>query len=67
MKIFVVTPYFETNPAWVSQCHASVYAQTVPAHHILVCDGSAPAQIEASHRTHIQLQRNYRDYGTRRD
>ncbi|HEX4366797.1 MAG TPA: glycosyltransferase [Rhodopila sp.] len=63
MKIFVVTPYFETEAAWVRQGHASVRGQTSPAHHILVCDGSAPAQIEAFQGTHIILQRNYKDYG----
>lgn len=63
MKICVVTPYFETEPAWVRQGHASVRGQTVPAHHILVCDGSAPVQNDAFHGTHILLTRNYRDYG----
>jgi hypothetical protein len=63
MKICVVTPYFETNQAWIRQGHASVRGQTIPAHHILVCDGSAPAQIEAFQGTHILLPRNYKDYG----
>lgn len=63
MKICVVTPYFETAEVWIRQGHASVRGQTIPAHHILVCDGSAPAQIEAFQGTHILLQRNYRDYG----
>jgi hypothetical protein len=63
MKICVVTPYFETEEAWIRQGHASVRGQTIPAHHILVCDGSAPAQIEAFQGTHILLQRNYKDYG----
>ena len=63
MKICVVTPYFETEPAWIRQGHASVRGQTIPAHHVLVCDGSAPAQIEAFQGTHILLQRNYKDYG----
>ncbi len=63
MKICVVTPYFETSDEWVSQAHASVCAQTIPAHHILVCDGSRPAQIEDFKGTHVVLQRNYRDYG----
>jgi hypothetical protein len=63
MKICVVTPYFATAEAWIRQGHGSVRGQTVPAHHILVCDGSAPAQIEAFQGTHILLQRNYRDYG----
>ena len=63
MKICVVTPYFETAESWIRQGHASVRDQTVPAQHILVCDGSAPAQIEAFQGTHIILQRNYKDYG----
>ncbi|HEY1412829.1 MAG TPA: glycosyltransferase family A protein [Rhodopila sp.] len=63
MKIFVVTPYFETEQAWVRQGHASVRGQTIPAHHVLVCDGSAPVQNEAFQGTHIILQRNYKDYG----
>jgi hypothetical protein len=63
MNICVVTPYFETEQAWIRQGHASVRGQTVPAHHVLVCDGSAPAQIEAFLGTHIILQRNYKDYG----
>jgi len=63
MKICVVTPYFETDPAWLRQGHASVLGQTIPAQHILVCDGSAPVQIEAFQGTHIILQRNYKDYG----
>ncbi len=63
MKIHVVTPYFETEAAWLRQAHASVRGQTAPAHHILVCDGSAPAQIEQFQGTHIILERNYKDYG----
>ena len=63
MKICVVTPYFGTDEAWIRQGHASVRGQTVPAHHILVCDGSAPARIEGFHGTHVILQRNYKDYG----
>ncbi|MDR3530383.1 MAG: glycosyltransferase [Rhodopila sp.] len=63
MKICVVTPYFETEEAWLRQGHASVQGQTIPAHHILVCDGSAPARIEPFQGTHIVLQRNYKDYG----
>ncbi len=42
---------------------ACVRGQTIPAHHVLVCDGSAPAQIDAFAGTHIVLRRNYRDYG----
>ena len=63
MKICVVTPYFQENLEWLLQAHASVKSQTVEARHILVCDGAAPAQIPDFHRTHIVLQRNYRDYG----
>ena len=63
MKICVVTPYFETSDEWVRQAHESVKAQTALAHHVLVCDGSRPAQIVDFRGTHIVLQRNYRDYG----
>ena len=63
MNICVVTPYFHTPPAWLAQCHASVRAQTVAAHHILVCDGSPPATVQEFNGTHIVLQRNYADYG----
>jgi glycosyltransferase involved in cell wall biosynthesis len=63
MKICVVTPYFETKPEWLAQAHASVRMQSVAAKHIMVCDGSAPAQLTDFQGTHILLKRNYRDYG----
>lgn len=63
MKLFVVTPYFETSDDWVSQAHASVRSQTMAAHHVLVCDGTRPARVTDFSGTHIVLQRNYRDYG----
>ena len=63
MKIYVVTPYFATEEAWLRQGHASVRAQTVPAHHILVCNGAPPAQIDAFEGRHIIPRRNYRDDG----
>jgi len=63
MKICVVTPYFQTPLAWVVQANNSVRAQSIPAWHVLVCDGSEPAQIPAFQGTHILLGRNYRDYG----
>ena len=63
MKICVVTPYYLENLEWLLQAHASVKSQTTEARHILVCDGSAPAQIPDFQGTHIVLQRNYRDYG----
>ena len=63
MKICVVTPYFRENLDWLIQAHESVKAQTIEAHHILVCDGVAPAAIPDFKGTHIILGRNYRDYG----
>lgn len=63
MKICVVTPYFQESNDWLIHAHASVRSQTVEARHILVCDGSAPAQIPEFQGTQIVLQRNYRDYG----
>ena len=63
MKICVITPYFQTEEAWVRHAHESVRTQTIPARHILICDGSAPAQIASFQGTHILLGRNYQDYG----
>lgn len=63
MKICVVTPYFEANPAWLRQAHDSVRNQTIAARHILICDGSAQADIPGFQGTHVVLGRNYRDYG----
>lgn len=59
----MVTPYFQENIEWLLHAHASVKMQTIPARHILVCDGGAPAQIPDFQGTHVVLQRNYRDYG----
>lgn len=63
MKVCVVTPYFQANEDWLRIAHESVRSQTHPAHHIMVCDGSAPAGLADFKGTHIVLQRNYRDYG----
>lgn len=63
MKICVVTPYFQTNIDWLNQAHQSVREQTIPVEHIVVCDGSTPAQMESFTGTHIILRRNYQDYG----
>lgn len=63
MKICVITPYFETEVSLLRQGHESIQRQTITASHILVCDGSAPAQIDSFQGTHIILERNYRDYG----
>jgi hypothetical protein len=63
MKICVVTPYFQTRLDWLRQAHDSVRSQSVAAWHILVCDGSAAAQIPSFQGTHILLSRNYQDYG----
>jgi hypothetical protein len=63
MKICVVTPYFKTPIEWLIQAHGSVRAQTIPASHVLVCDGSQPAQIPSFLGTHVLLGRNYQDYG----
>jgi hypothetical protein len=63
MNICVVTPYFQTELRWLQQAHDSVREQTISAHHILVCDGSPPAQVQSFQGSHIVLQRNYMDYG----
>lgn len=63
MNICVVTPYFQTETVWLQQAHDSVRQQSVAAHHILVCDGSTPAQLQSFQGSHVVLQRNYKDYG----
>ena len=63
MKICVVTPYFQTELAWLQKAHDSVKAQSIRAHHIIICDGCAPARIESFQGSHIVLPRNYKDYG----
>ena len=63
MLTCVVTPYFQTDPAWLLQAHDSVRSQATPTHHIMVCDGSPPADVPGFQGTHIVLPRNYRDYG----
>jgi hypothetical protein len=62
-KICVVTPYFQTPLEWLCQANDSVRNQSIEAHHLLICDGSPPAQIPAFYGTHILLARNYQDYG----
>jgi len=63
LDVFVVTPYYRADPAWLRQAHASVKAQTVPARHILVCDGSERVDLDGFDGEHIVLPRNYSDYG----
>ena len=63
MKICVVTPYYQPNPEWLARAHGSVKAQSIPARHILVGDGSEPARIPDFLGTHIVLRRNYGDHG----
>jgi hypothetical protein len=63
MNICIVTPYYKTPTEWLIECHRSVREQSVPAHHILVCDGSPPAPIPDFLGTHVILPRNYGDYG----
>lgn len=63
MKIFVVTPYYQEDLAWLIQAHESVKAQAGDVHHVLVCDGVPPAPVPDFRGTHVILRRNYRDYG----
>lgn len=64
MKVFVVTPYFNTPPDWLIQCHRSVRAQTAPATHIMVCDGCLPIPVPGFEGIHVVLRKNYADFGT---
>ena len=63
MKVFVVTPYFNTPEDWLRQCHDSVRTQSMPATHIVVCDGALPTPIPGFQGVHVVLRRNYSDYG----
>lgn len=63
MNVYVITPYFQTPPDWLETCHRSVRAQSQPATHILVCDGSAPMPFADFQGVHVILRRNYADYG----
>ncbi len=63
MRVFVVTPYFNTPLDWLAQCHRSVRAQTVPATHVLICDGAPATPMPDFQGVHLILRRNYADYG----
>lgn len=63
MRVFVITPYFNTPPAWLDQCHRSVRAQTMPATHVMVCDGAPATPLPDFQGVHLILRRNYADYG----
>lgn len=63
MRVFVVTPYFNTPPEWLAECHRSVRAQTVPATHVMICDGATATPLPDFQGVHVILPRNYADYG----
>lgn len=63
MNIWVITPYYRTPAEWLNTCHRSVRAQTLPATHLLVCDGDEPADIPDFRGGHVILRRNHADYG----
>ena len=61
-NVAIITPYFQTPPEWMRQCHESVLAQTARVRHVLVCDGCEPYRGPFS-GVHVVLPRNYADYG----
>ena len=63
MKVAVVTPYFNTRPEWLRQCHESVMAQTFPCTHILVADGRPLDMVDKFAAQHVRLSVNCDDYG----
>jgi len=63
MKIAVVTPYFNTHPEWLLQCHESVLGQTHPCTHILVADGKPMDLANTLEAQHLCLPVNFADYG----
>jgi hypothetical protein len=63
LKVAVVTPYFETNPQWIRECHDSVLSQNYPCTHLLVGDGASDEAIDDWSAIHLKLPRNLGDYG----
>ena len=63
MKVAVVTPYFDVPIEWLEKCHASVKAQTYPAEHFLVADGTPMERAQELDAQHITLSTTHHDYG----
>lgn len=62
-KIAVVTPYHNANEAHLRKAHESVLAQTVPARHVLVADGTPISSVDSWDADHIILPRPHGDCG----
>lgn len=61
IRVAIVTPFHAEPAHWLSQCHESVRAQSVPCEHIMVGDG---ARVKPpSTALHIPLPRGVSDYG----
>ncbi len=63
MKVAVITPYFKTPLKWLTECHASVRAQTHPCTHIIVADGQPYNEVDSWVAQHIKFPVNAADYG----
>lgn len=63
MRVAVVTPFCKTRPDWLSQCHASVRAQTHPCTHFLVSDGSGENPLTDFQGQFIHLEQPHKDSG----
>ncbi|MBK7792506.1 MAG: SEC-C domain-containing protein [Betaproteobacteria bacterium] len=63
LRVAVVTPYYREDLAVLQRCHASVAAQTIPARHVMVADGSPRDAIDAWDVLHLRLDRGHADFG----
>ena len=59
----IVTPYATEPREMIERCIASVRAQTVPVHHLLVADGNPRPWISQAGVKHAALDRRYNDWG----
>src|SRR3990172_6396080 len=63
MRVAVITPYYKAREDWLTRCHESVRAQTHPATHILVADGTPESYVDGWEAQHIVLMKNHGDFG----
>ena len=63
-RVAVITPYHGEDLAYITQCHQSVLAQTYPALHVLVADGSPLPEISSWQAHHVILPVCHGDIGS---
>jgi glycosyltransferase involved in cell wall biosynthesis len=63
LTVAVVTPYHRESTDWLTQCIASVAAQSYPCTHFLVADGFPRPELVPEAAQHIVLPRAHADNG----